>query len=128
MEKLTLNELCDLCKLNLDKRHVQDVLETITTEEFRFQPGIVLPQEHIASLYKLRFKIAKETATFDVDYLADYENLVSNLQNSISPTLGITDILIKGGGYLIFYEPNSKIILGVLNGSELMETEQNINS
>jgi hypothetical protein len=108
MTKLTLEVLQEMCKLNLDKRHVRDVLETITSSEFQFRPGIVQPQSRMASLYKLRLDIVKEKGVSDFDFLDDYEQAVSNLQKSHSESIALTSLFAQVGGFIIFYEPDTK--------------------
>ncbi len=116
MAKLTLEELQEMCNLNLDKKHVRDVLETITSSEFQFHPGIVQPQSRMASLYKLRLDIVKEKGVSDFDFLDDYDNAVSNLQKSHSESIALTSLFVQGGGFIIFYEPDTKMIMGVIKG------------
>ena len=115
MDKLQFKVFNELCQLNLDKKYVQELIEIITNSDCYFHSGIVMPQDHIASLYKLRFEIAKETGKKDEDYLNDFEKTVSNLQDSKSKELGITSLdTDHNGSYLIFYEPDHLNILGVL--------------
>ena len=115
MDKLSFKAFNELCRHNLDKKYVQELFEIITNSECYFHSGIVMPQDHIASLYKLRFEIAKETGKKDDDYLNDFERAVSNLQDSKSKELGITWLdTDNNGSYLIFYEPDHLNILGVL--------------
>ena len=115
MNKLTLETLIEICQLNKDKKHVQELCEITKVSECYFEPGIVMPQDHIASLYKLRLDIAKEHRKFDNDYLDDFERTVLNLQNSKSKDLGIAWVNTENdGSYLIFYEPEFFNILGIL--------------
>lgn len=116
MAKLTLEELQEMCKRNLNERHVREVLEIISKSEFRFHPGIVQPQDSLASLYKLRLEILKGKGTTDIDFLDDYERTVSKLQMSKSNSLAITSLLLKDLGFVIFYEPETKTILEVIKG------------
>jgi len=116
MDKLSFKAFNELCRYNLDKKYVQELFEIITNSDCYFHSGIVMPQDHIASLYKLRLEIAKDHGKFDDDYIKDYEITVSNLQNSKSKELGITWLdTDDNGNYLIFYEPDHLNILGVLN-------------
>ena len=118
MDKLTFETFTELCRLNLDKKFVQEIYELIAKSGCYFQSGIIMPKDHIASLYKLRLEIAKDRGKFDVDYINDYEITVSNLQQSNSNELGITWLNTDhDGSYLIFYEPDKLNILGILKAS-----------
>lgn len=115
MDKLTLDTFIELCQLNKDKKHVQELCEITRNSECYFEPGIVMPQDHIASLYKLRLGIAKEHRKFNDDYIDDFERSVLNMQKSTSKNLGITWVNTENdGSYLIFYEPDRLNIMGVL--------------
>ncbi|MCS3798000.1 hypothetical protein [Niastella sp. OAS944] len=115
MSKLTFDTFTDLCRLNLDKKYIREIYEIIAKSDRYFHPGIVMPQDHIASLYKLRLQIAKDHGKFDIDYINDYKITVSNLQQSNSKELGITWLNTDhDGSYLIFYEPDKLNILGIL--------------
>ncbi|THU36938.1 hypothetical protein FAM09_18415 [Niastella caeni] len=131
MDKLSFKAFNELCQLNLDKKYIQELFEIITNSDCYFQPGIVMPQDHIASLYKLRLNIAKDHGKFDDDYINDYEITVSNLQESKSNELGITWLdTDNNGSYLIFYEPDQLNILGVLKAkrtSDEQSTEKDNN-
>ena len=119
MDKLSFKPFNELCQLNLDKKYVQEIFEIITNSDCYFQSGIVMAQDHIASLYKLRLQIAKDRGKFDGDYINDYEITVSNLQDSQSKELGITWLdTDDNGSYLIFYEPEQLKILGVLKAKK----------
>lgn len=120
MDKLSFKAFNELCQLNLDKKYVQELSEIITNSDCYFEPGIVMPQDHIASLYKLRLKIAKDHGKFDDDYINNYEITVSNLQDSKSKELGITWLdTDNDGSYLIFYEPDHLNILGILKAKNV---------
>jgi hypothetical protein len=114
MDKPTFIKLNELVESNLEKKHVQEIFEIIKNADCLFFPGIIMPQDHIASLYKLRLKIAKESNKLQNDYIDDFERTVSNLQDSKSKDSGITWLIAENSGYLIFYEPVEKNILGVL--------------
>lgn len=121
MDKLTFETFKELCQLNLAKKYVQELFEIITNSDCYFHSGIVMPQDHIASLYKLRLEIAKDYGEFDDDYINDYEITVSNLQNSQSKESGITWLNTDdNGSYLIFYEPDHLTILGVLKAKRTL--------
>ena len=115
MDKLSFQVFIELCQLNLDKKYVQELFGITTNSDCYFHSGIVMPQDHIASLYKLRLKIAKDHGKFDDDYINDYEITVSNLQDSNSNELGITWLDTDDDvSYWIFYEPDHLNILGIL--------------
>lgn len=126
MEELSFKAFNELCQLNLKKKYVQELFEIITYSDCYFQSGIVMPQDHIASLYKFRYEIAKESGKKDNDYLNDFEKTVSNLQDSKSKELGITWLdTDNDGSYLIFYEPEHLNILGVLKAKSIMNQQSN---
>lgn len=130
MDKLSFETFKELCQLNLDKKYCHEIFEIITNSDCYFQPGIVMPQDHIASLYKLRLEIAKDHGKFDDNYINDYEITVSNLQDSKSKELGITWLDTDDkGSYLVFYEPDHLNILGVLKlkGSSTLQSLENNN-
>lgn len=115
MNKISFKAFTELCRINLDRKYVPEIYEIITNSDCYFHSGIVMPQDHIASLYKLRLEIAKDRGKFDDDYINDYEKTVSNLQHSLSKELAITWLdTDNNGSYLIFYEPDHLKILGVL--------------
>jgi len=128
MDKLTFIGLSELLESNMDKKHVQEVFEMIKKTDCFFHPGIIMPHDHIASLYKLRFKIAQESGKAPDDYISDFEKTVSNLEDSKSKESGITGLSTEQNSYLIFYEPEEKKILGVLKAgrsSTLQSLEDN---
>ena len=122
MEKLSLEELRKMCKLNLDIKHVREMLNTSDHSDFQFQSGIVMSREHIFSLYKARLQLAKKN-NLDKDFLVDYEQTIHNLQNSLSQNVGITTLNNNFRGFFIFYEPETKRILGVLKSRGVDTTE-----
>jgi hypothetical protein len=127
MGKLTFEIFNELCRLNSDKKYVQEIYEIMAKSGFYFHSGIVMPQDHIASLYKLRLQIAKDRGKFDDAYSKDYEKTVSNLQESNSNELGITWLNTDhDGSYMIFYDPDKLNILGILKGKSVPgeQTEQ----
>lgn len=127
MGKLTFEIFNELCRLNSDKKYVQEIYEIMAKSDFYFHSGIVMPQDHIASLYKLRLQIAKDRGKFDDAYIKDYEKTVSNLQESNSNELGITWLNTDhDGSYMIFYDPDKLNILGILKGKSVPgeQTEQ----
>jgi hypothetical protein len=73
-----------------------------------------MPQNHIASLYKLRLEIAKDSGKLGEDYINDFDRTVSNSQNSKSKELGLTWLQTEHNSYLVFYEPSPPNIFGVL--------------
>jgi len=114
MEKLTFQQLNDICNLNTDKKYVADCLQILKHQDCIFETGIIMPHDQIASLYSLRFDNAKEAGKLSNDYLMDYKICVDQLDKSKSDFLGITSIYSDNFSFLVFYEPGSKMILGVL--------------
>lgn len=106
---------------------MNDCLFVMENEECIFHKGLVMSQEHIASLYTLRFNNAKGSGKWNIDRLSDYEKCVSNLRVSKSSTLGITSIYGNDNMFLIFYEPDTQNVLGALkskNYENLQKIEQ----
>ena len=114
MRGISFIELQELCELNLDKQHVSCAFGTINNSDCLFFSGIIMPQKHIASLYKLRFENAKERSLLDQEYLSDYEKTVANLNTSRSENLGLAGVYSIKNDFLIFFEPDTKKILGIL--------------
>lgn len=128
MEKLTFQQLNDICHANADKKYVADCLQIVKHQSCIFETGIIMPHQYIASLYSLRFENAKKSGKLSRDYLMDYEICVDQLNKSNSEFLGITSVYSDNFSFLIFYEPYNKIILGVLrsnNTSGLKGVEEN---
>lgn len=126
MDKLSFKAFNKLCEGNLDKKYVQEIFEIITKSDCYFHSGIVMPQDHIASLYNLRLQIAKDHGKFDEEYINDYEITVANLQDSKSTELGITWLgTDDNGSYLIFYDPDHLEILGILKAKNISSEQTN---
>jgi len=128
MENLTFQELNILCDLNADKKYVRDCLQVLRNEDCIFEKGIIMPRDHIASLYSFRFNNAKDAGNLNEDYLMDYKNCVDELNKSESDFLGITSVYGDNISFLIFFEWDSKTILGLLksrNLSDIKSIEQN---
>jgi hypothetical protein len=121
MKELSFKLLQQLCESNVDKRHVRECLEAIKNSEGLFFPGIVMPNDHIASLYELRLGIAKERSSFGKDYIRDFEYTVANLQASSSEQLALAGLYARESNFLIFYEPDTKTILGVLKTTNIRD-------
>ncbi len=73
-----------------------------------------MPNKHIASLYALRLKIAKENNKLGDEYIQDFEDTVANLKKSTSKDLGITSLFSEHDAYIIFYEPKNQCIVGTI--------------
>lgn len=115
MNKVLLFETLDLiCQLNIDKDYVADCLKIMRKEKCFFFDGVVMTQDHTASLYRLRLRIKKDDKNSDQQLIADYEKAVVNVENSDSKYIGLTSIIGEVDGFTIFYEPFAKKILGIL--------------
>jgi hypothetical protein len=114
MDKLSFKDFEELCEANMDKRHIDECVDVIKNNECLFFPGIVMPNSHIASLYALRLEIAKENNKLGDEYIDDFEDVVANLKKSTSKDLAITSVFGERHGYMIFYEPVTKRILGAI--------------
>jgi hypothetical protein len=131
IKELSFEELQTLFELNLDKKHVSDAIQIIKTSDCHFYPGIIMPQEHIASLYSLRYEIKKEGASLGqsslgAEYLSDYEQTVANLTASSSESLGLAGLYCYANSFLIFFEPDTKKILGILKSRSNEHTKEMI--
>lgn len=114
MEYLTFEQLVYMCEQNKHKQHVALCLDLLTNQTCIFIDGIREAKGHIADLYRFRYEMVMEQASVTTTYLTDFENCVKQLEQSTSPLLGITDIIGDSHSYLIFYEPDTNDILGVL--------------
>lgn len=124
MDKLTFQHLNSICELNIEKKHVSKCLQLLQHEDCIFDSGIIMPQDHIASLYEFRFNNAKESGRLESEFLLDYKNCVDQLNLSTSDFLGITSVYGENIVFMIFYEPHNKMILGVL----MSKTSESIES
>jgi hypothetical protein len=128
MDKLTFQEFNILCNLNSDKKHVIDCIKVLNDEDCIYQSGIIMSKDHIASLYSLRFDIAQQSGKLSDEYLNDFKYCVASLDSSKSEHLGLTTICSDKGSYLVFYEPDTKVILGILkseNSLNIKSIEEN---
>jgi hypothetical protein len=73
-----------------------------------------MSQDYISNLYQLRFENAKERSKFGEEYLNDYEQTVVKLKTSKADTLGLTSVFSDAIYFLIFFEPATKKVLGIL--------------
>ncbi|GAA4731072.1 hypothetical protein [Flavisolibacter ginsenosidimutans] len=110
---LTFETLDTICQLNIDKDYVADCLKIMREEKCFFFDGVVLPQEHTASLYRLRLEIKKDNKNPNHQLITDWEKAVVNIENSKSRNIGLTSIIGEVDNFLIFYEPFTRKILGV---------------
>jgi hypothetical protein len=125
-DKLSFKQLNQLCNQNLEAKYVNECIDIIRDTECLFHPGISSTYDRALSLYELRLKIAKDGNRQDISYLADFEVLVENIRNKKSDYIGITSIYGNGFSYLIFYEPNSQLILGILRAVSSMTDAENL--
>ena len=128
MDKLTFQQLNYLCDVNIEEKFVKDCIQILKHDDCLFHSGIVMLRNKIASLYELRFRIAKEGNNSSEAYLADFDQCVPNLNEFKSNVIGITTITGNKDSFLIFYEPETKKILGILkseNPSGIKATEEN---
>jgi hypothetical protein len=127
MSKISFTGFLKLCELNSGEKYVEEILYTIRNSECLFHPGVIMPNDHIASLYKFRLENAKESNRLSKDALNDYENTVSALLTTQSKDLALATLYNDEYGYIVFYEPVTKKILGVLkskNPSTLQDMEE----
>lgn len=116
MYNFSFRTLENLCIKNIGSNYVHECLDIQKNSDCIFHSGIIGTKDHIATLYNLRFEIAKELNSFTDNYLRDFENCVFNLKNSTSKDLGITILYSEYNCFIIFYEPYTETILGVLKG------------
>lgn len=103
-----------MCDSNANEKYVEDCIHVLKYDDCLFHSGIVMPQDHIASLYSLRLDIAKESGNCSETYLNDFGKCVQKLNESKSNLIGLTWINGSDNSFLMFYEPATKIILGIL--------------
>ena len=125
-DKLSFKQFNQLCDQNSEAKYVNECIDIIKNKECLFHPGISSPYDRALSLYELRLSIAKDGNRHDVNYLADFEALVENIRNKKSDYIGITSISGNDFSYLVFYEPNSQLILGILRGVSSMTDTENL--
>jgi hypothetical protein len=128
MEKLSFQDFIELCELNIDKKYVKECIEIAKNQDCIFVSGIIMEQDYTSSLYSLRLEIAKDIKRRSESYLQDFEDCVINLKNSSSLLLGITSIYGNESHFMIFYEPGTKVILGVLKSDSDLITVENFNT
>lgn len=128
MEKLTFQKFIELCELNIDKKHIKDCIEILRNQDCIFVSGIIMEQDYISSLYNLRLEIAKENNHRSDSYIQDFEDCVFNLKNSTSIFLGITSIYSNKHHFMIFHEPEIKVILGTLKSNSDLNSVENYNT
>jgi hypothetical protein len=121
MDKLSFQELNSICDLNIDKKYVIDCQQILKNEECIFESGIIKSREHVAELYSFRYNNANEGGKLSKTNLNDFKNCVTNLNNSKAEFLGVTSIYGANNSFLIFYEPDRKIILGILKSNNLFD-------
>ena len=115
MEKLIFQQLNFLCDSNVSEKYMLEILQILKNEDCIFIKGIIESRSHIASLYSLRYDMAKkENKKLTSEQLKDYENCVIKLKNSNANFAGITSVHSNLNSFLIFFEPDSKTIFGVL--------------
>src|ERR1043165_843048 len=101
-----------MCEANKDKAYVQDLIDVLNSADSTYNKGFIASQEHLASLYRFRFGLAKKYGSRA--NLQNYEDVVVSLEQTSSTEIGA---IIVGGNsklYLLFYEPQTQIILGIL--------------
>ena len=125
MGKLSFQKLIELCEFNIEKKYVADCMDILKNHNCIFEPGIIEEHSHLSSLYKLRLKIAKKEWQPGSNFIEDFERCISSLQISESTDIGITSLYGDYLSFLIFYEPITNIILGILK-TEALETISNI--
>jgi hypothetical protein len=114
IQYLTFKQLNYICDANVDVKYVKDCVQLLKYEDCIFHSGVIMERDRIASLYGLRFTIAEESKTLSEIYLTDFGNCVRNLNESKSDVVGITWINGDNKSFFIFYEPITKVILGIL--------------
>ena len=123
MEKLTFNELKSLCVINVDKKYVDECLQVLKNEDCIFESGIIMPRDSISNLYTLRFDIAKQSGKLSNDYLKDIESCVDQLSKSKSDLVGLTFVHNDSNSFLIFYEPDTETIIGILKSQSSLDIQ-----
>ncbi|KAA2240320.1 hypothetical protein F0L74_29610 [Chitinophaga agrisoli] len=120
-----------LCERNTGNKYVSECIHCIRSEDCLYFPGLIMPYDHIFSLYSTRLKIAKDKVT-DADFISDFERTVDSMKEIKSNDLGLVSLHTESYTYVVFYEPDNEIILGILRSKnneglrdlETLQTEQ----
>lgn len=127
MKNISFTDFGQLCENSRDRKYITEIIEVIQNSVCLFHPGVVLPNKRIADLYQFRFEIAKERNKESPERLNDFKNTVAQLQKTESEFLATAILQSEIHFFFIFYEPETKIILGVLKSDSLLiDTESNI--
>ncbi len=125
MKNISFTDFGQLCERNRDKKYVSEIIEAILNSVCLFHPGVVLPNKRIADLYQFRFEIAKEKRKEDPEKIIDYENAVAQLHKTSSDFLATAWLQSEIYFFFVFYEPETRTILGVLKGNSLLKDAEN---
>ena len=69
-------------------------------------------------VYSDRLKMAKEKIVESSYDLVEFDQLVSNMTNSKSDEIGFTMFHTDNFSSLVFYEPDTNLVLGILRASK----------
>src|SRR5882762_2101630 len=114
MNNLSFLKFNQLCKLNAEKKYVRECIDCIENEDCLYHCGTVMPAGHVLSTYSLRLEIAKGRDVADQDYINDFVQIVESIKNVKAENIGIADLYRSNFFYLVFYEPDDLVIIGIL--------------
>ncbi|MFT3678030.1 MAG: hypothetical protein QM781_19215 [Chitinophagaceae bacterium] len=114
-KRIGFSQFRNLCISNSSRKYVLQLLDIISDQDCIFNPGIIAPREQTASLYRLRLNVQKDHGYTGKEYLGDYEDTVTAIENSSSAETGICWLSADQAGYVVFFEPEENKILGILN-------------
>jgi hypothetical protein len=125
MNKPTFEEFIEICKLNANEKYISELLKIVKELDCIYTSGIIMPYNHILDIYTLRLKIAEENKHLSENEILDFKYCVNNISKSNSENIGILNLRTEHNFFMIFYEPNPKIIFGIIKFTET-ETLKNI--
>ncbi len=76
-----------------------------------------MPYDRMFSLYSLRLEIAKDNIR-DTDYIRDFEYTIENMKKIKSNDIGLVSLHADVYSYIVFYEPDNEIIIGILRSKK----------
>ena len=118
MDSLSFQDFESLCLKNKQVKHVQEISQYILNSECIYSPGSLMPRKHMIEVYSDRLKMAKEKIVESSYDLIEFDQLVSNITNSKSNEIGFTMFHTNDFSSLVFYEPDTNLVLGILRATK----------
>lgn len=116
---ISLEAFIQIVEKNTARKYVKECLYLIRRYPEAFNAGITMPYADTYSLYTLRLRIAKEKNATS-EFIHDFEQLIEEMGLLQAEKMGISwiDLMRSADGvifsYMIFYEPDSEHVLGIL--------------